>query len=112
EEHELARSHREAGLLEEREQRALGVDLVDELAGGADGGLVQRRVLLDGGPEVDVLLPPGEVEDVGQLLLALVDPADEAHAEEGEAAADEDHGGQLPAHWSRSRSATSRALGT
>ena len=32
-----------------------------------------ERVLLDGGVEVDVLLAPGQVEDVGELLLAVVD---------------------------------------
>ena len=75
EQHELAGTDREPGALEEREQAALGVDLVDEPAGDADGALHDRRVLLDGRAEVDVALTPRQVEDVGELLLALVDAA-------------------------------------
>ena len=41
-----------------------------------------ERVLLDDGVEVDVLLAVGQVEDVGQLLLAVVDPGEEADDEE------------------------------
>ena len=95
EQHELAGADRQPGPLEQREEAALGVDLVDELAGDADRVLDQRGVLLDGGVEVDVLLAPGEVEDVGQLLLALVHPAEQADGEEGQAAADEDDRGEL-----------------
>src|SRR5690606_24350058 len=113
EEHELARPHGDASLLEQAEQRSLGVHLLDQLAGGADGRLHDRRVLVDRSREVDVLLAPGQFEDVSQLLLALVDAADEPDPEEREPGPDEDHGHDLAGgHRSRSRSATSRAVGT
>ena len=110
EEHELAGPDGQPGPLEQREEAALGVDLVDELAGDADGVLDERGVLLDGGVEVDVLLAPRQVEDVGQLLLAVVDAREEPDDEEGEAAADErpSRASWEPLIASRSRSATSR----
>ena len=74
-----------------REQAALGVDLLDELAGDADGVLDERGVLLDGRVEVDVLLAAGQVEDVGELLLALVDAGEQPDDEQGQAAAHEQH---------------------
>src|SRR3546814_579676 len=112
-EQELAGSHRHPGPLQQAHQAALGVDLLDQLAGGADGRLDERGVLLDRGAEIDVLLTPGEVEDVGELFFALVDPAEQANSDRGKATADEEDGEELAgAHRRRSRSAMSRGVGT
>src|SRR3546814_8154042 len=63
--------------------------------------------------EIDVLLTPGEVEDVSELLFALVDPAEQANSDRGKATADEEDGEELAgAHRRRSRSAMSRGVGT
>ena len=90
EQHELARPYRDPRLLEPGEQRALGVDRVDELSGDADGVLDQLAVAVGDVADVDVLFAPGQVEDLGQLLLTFVDPGEHADGQERETAADEE----------------------
>ena len=75
-------------------QRSLLVELGDHLAGEA-GQVLDEGALLGDRGEVDVLLAVGQVEDVGEPLLAVVDPGEEPDDQGGEAEADADHGDDL-----------------